>query len=407
MDKRTATDREHDIHDAFIDGLIMEEIHGQNEERLNLKPLADMCDSEEEKPLTESVVETDDVSGEPMDPCLIVKARQEEMHGFKERGVYHHVPRRIAEADPEGKFIGVRWVDVNKGTKEVPKVRSRLVGQEFAHGPRRDVMYAPTPPLAAARYLLSTCASRGKSGPGNHRILLLDIRKAFLYGKILRTVYIGLPSEDPMSEVGNMVGKLDKAMYGTRDASAAWQADLEKTMIELGFRPVVSTPCLCYHPLWRIRVVGHVDDLMCVGPRSGLDIFLEKLKVVYELTLKFLGPDAGEEQQGKFLGRSICWRTDGLTWTGNVKLVKEALDEWDMREANEVETPGMTDEYDVQSLLNADLMSKESAAKYRRTAAKLNYLALDNPLIAFASKRSFEVHELTKTRRRSEIEENI
>ena len=35
------------------------------------------------------------------------------MHGFKERGVYHHVPRRIAEADPEGKFIGARWVDVN------------------------------------------------------------------------------------------------------------------------------------------------------------------------------------------------------------------------------------------------------------------------------------------------------
>ena len=77
-----------------------------------------------------------------------------------------------------------------------------------------------------------------------------------------------------------------------------------------------------------------------------------------------------------------------MTWTGNVKLVKEALDEWDMREAQEVETPGMTDEYEVQSLLNADLMSKESAAKYRRTAAKLNHLALDHPLIAFASKEA-------------------
>ena len=68
VDKRTATDREHDIHDAFIDGLIMEEIHGQNEERLNLMPLADMCDSEEEKQITESIVGIDDVSGEPIDP---------------------------------------------------------------------------------------------------------------------------------------------------------------------------------------------------------------------------------------------------------------------------------------------------------------------------------------------------
>ena len=79
-----------------------------------------------------------------------------------------------------------------------------------------------------------------------------------------------------------MVGKLDKAMYGTRDALAAWKTELEKTMIELGFRPVVSAPCLYYHPSWRIRVVGHVDDLMCVDPRSGLDIFLAKLKCVYE-----------------------------------------------------------------------------------------------------------------------------
>ena len=53
-----------------------------------------------------------------------------------------------------------------------------------------------------------------------------------------------------------------------------------------------------------------------------------------------------------------------------------------------VETPGMTEEYDVQSFPNADLMSKESAAKCRRTAAKLTYLAIDNPLIAFVSKEA-------------------
>ena len=41
------------------------------------------------------------MSGEPIDPCLIVKARQEEMHGFKERGVYHHVPRRMKPIQKE------------------------------------------------------------------------------------------------------------------------------------------------------------------------------------------------------------------------------------------------------------------------------------------------------------------
>ena len=215
--------------------------------------VADMCDPVEEKHIVESMLGIDDVSGEPLDPSLIRKARQEEMRGFEERKVFHHVLRSVARADPEGKFIGVRWVDVNKCTKEVPKVRSRLLGQEFA----------PTPPQAAARFLLPTCASRGKRGPSDYRILVLNIKQAFLYGKISRTDVLGR----------NLVGKLDKAMYGTRDAPAEWQAEMERTMIKLGFRPVVSTPCLYYHSSLDVLVFGHVDDLMCVGPRIGSDTF--------------------------------------------------------------------------------------------------------------------------------------
>ena len=102
-----------------------------------------------------------------------------------------------------------------------------------------------------------------------------------------------------------MVGKLDKGMCGTRDAPAAWQAELEKTVFEVGFRPVVSTPCLCCHPSRGIRVVGHVDDLMCVGfhGRSGLDIFLAKLKGMYELNFN--------------VSWTTCWRGTGgkVSWT--------------------------------------------------------------------------------------------
>ena len=71
--------------DALLDGLTVEEIHGQNEERLNLMPLARCVIQGEEKQLKESSVGIDDVSceGAPIDPSLIVKTRQEEMHGFK------------------------------------------------------------------------------------------------------------------------------------------------------------------------------------------------------------------------------------------------------------------------------------------------------------------------------------
>ena len=196
-------------------------------------------------------------------------------------------------------------------------------------------------------------------------------------------------------------------MYGTRDAPAEWQAELERTMIKLVFRPVVSTPCLYCHSSLGVLVVGHVIDLMCVGPRIGLDTFLAKLMSILDLTSTFLGPGPVEEQEGKFLGRSTCWRSYGLTWTGDVKLVNEALQEWDMSTSDGLETPGMIDECDVSSHEIAEFMSKEEAAKYRRTAAKLNYLSLDNPMIAFGSKRGFKVNEFTQTRRGDQTKKKI
>ena len=152
-------------------------------------------------------------------------------------------------------------------------------------------------------------------------------------------------------------------MHGTRDAPAEWQVELERTMIKLGFRPVVSTPCLYCHSSLDVRVVGHVDDLICMGPRIGLDTFLAKLMSIYDLTSTFLG-GLDEEQEGKFLGRSICWRSYGLTWTGDVKLVNETLQEWDMSTSNGLETSDLIDEYDVSSHEIEEFMSKEEAAKY-------------------------------------------
>jgi len=189
----------------------------------------------------------------------------------------------------------VRWVDVNKGTDEAPRIRSRLVGQEFARGERRDELYAPTPSLAAARLAISMVVSQSKQGPKGWEIVLLDIKKAFLYGKMWRNVYIELPDEDEKSGRG-LVGKLDRAMYGTRDAPAEWQAELERTMVSIGFVQSSSTPCVYYHEDWQLRVVAHVDDLLCVGPGRWLKHFLKELDKFYDCTATTLGPERADSR---------------------------------------------------------------------------------------------------------------
>ena len=126
-------------------------------------------------------------------------------------------------------------MDRNKGTADHPEVRSRLVAQEFATKDREG-LFAATPPLGAARAMLSLAASQGVRRPGHHQVMLLDVKKAFLYGNIKRRVYIELPSEDPWREDGRMVGMLQKAMYGLRDAPQVWQEEVRRLLGKLGFK---------------------------------------------------------------------------------------------------------------------------------------------------------------------------
>lgn len=51
---------------------------------------------------------------------------------------------------PGSKIVGVRWVEADKGVPGAPKVRYRLVAQEFTNEADSDgELSAPTPPLAA------------------------------------------------------------------------------------------------------------------------------------------------------------------------------------------------------------------------------------------------------------------
>jgi len=373
--------------DAFVDAMAMEDLRRGNVEEVlfQMAEYPDMCDPVEEATMRESLIGIDDNTGEELDPVLIRKARSEEMGGFKEFGVYEYVLREVAMKDSRGKFIGTRWVDVNKGTRKEPNVRSRLVGQEFAHGEVRDDLFAATPPLVASRMLLSTLASRGRDGPGDHRILLLDVKKAFLYGKIQRVVYIELPTEDEESKSGKYVGRLVKAMYGTRDAPQVWQEEVKNTMSELGFRSLVSTPCVYYNPDTGVRVVAHVDDFLVTGPKAELEKLQRDMSKRYQMKGQMLGPEPGEDKEGKFLGRTIRWKKEGLEWQGDQKLKEQLMKEWNIEKGSGVGTPGVKEERKVEGAEVA-LNDKKRIAKFRRAAAQINYMTLDNPMLGFASK---------------------
>lgn len=278
----------------------------------------------------------------------------------------------------------MRWVETSKGTAVAPKVRSRLVCQEFAIGNDPDGdLFAPTPPLGATRLLLSNLASNGRNGPGNHRAMFLDFTRAFLYGDAERELYIEIPDEDPDKKGGINVGRLRKAMYGTRDAPAVWQILHKNILTELNFKPSRTTPCVYWNRERQLRVVAHVDDFLVTGPKGELLALKASLKRDYEVDGDVLSVEEGDAKQAEFLGRTISAQDWGIEIEADGRLAKGLLEEFDPESKLRADTPGMKLEEDETP---KELMVAAGAHKFRRGAPKLNYLAQDRADLSFASK---------------------
>ena len=77
------------------------------------------------------------------------------------------------------------------------------------------------------------------------KIHCLDVKKAYFNGQPTRSMYIRLPHELGLGR--NMVGRLKRCIYGTRDAGAIWEQCYTKALLDIGFKQGVSSPCCFLH----------------------------------------------------------------------------------------------------------------------------------------------------------------
>ena len=148
------------------------------------------------------------------------------MEFFNDMGVYN----RVRRSQLRGKLITSRWIDIHKGNILCPNDRRRLVGKEL-NTYTDDSLYASCPPLEALRLITSRAATHDRFHRQN---MMNDVRRAYVYAKATRDLYIELPKEDPHSKRGDMVGKLKLCLYWTRDAALKWQETLSQHLIDDG-----------------------------------------------------------------------------------------------------------------------------------------------------------------------------
>jgi hypothetical protein len=277
-------------------------------------------------------------------------------------------------------------VDVNKGSKESPDIRCRLVARDFrvkGEG-HRDDLFAAMPPLEAKRFLFLMAASTW-GAPDPVKVMLIDVKKAHLNGYVDEGTWacIELPEED--FEEG-MCGRLKRWLYGMRPAAKAWEEDYAAKLCSAGFIRGVAAPTVFFHPEWDVRIVVHGDDFTTIGRQQFLDKFRDLMAGWYLMTVKgILGPEAGDEKELRILNRRLRVEHDALVYEPDPKHVQLLCEEFGLQHNSKgLDSPFLKDEF--KNMQDDWELDSGEATRFRALAARASYIAQDRVDAMFASK---------------------
>ena len=333
----------------------------------------------------------DDVNGGFLDPEMVREARVEELAGYLKMQVYRRVP--VAEIGSH-RVIKTRWVDTNKGDERSPEIRCQLVAKEVK---KRNIteeesanFFASTPPLEAVKFLISEVMT--KSVSRNNRPLKLsfiDEKKAHLCSDVLRELYVEPPPE--ANEPPEIDWRLQRAMYGTRDAAAAWEREKTKTLNSVGFQSGVSNPALRYtarswtHSRWYTRTIfitlGN-DEALSEVERLISSRCAIKVRAV-------LGAGRDDAKEVRILNRYVRWNSDGgRNWIEyepdprHAELIVKTLN---LESAKGVTTPSVKKSLEEVLTMFPQLNALQTR-RYRSVVMRAAYLSQDRPDLSCSTK---------------------
>jgi hypothetical protein len=168
----------------------------------------------------------------------------------------------------------------------------------------------------------------------NLHVFQFDVESAFLYGKIDASIYVaqvlGFEDRDPKKK--GWVWRLNKSLYGTKQAPRMWKEHLVESLLGLGFWALILDNALFHNDNFLIFLHMHVDNGLIVGKSRTLILqFIDRLKTIYSLKVN--------ERPKQHLGYTFDWRNDGSLYIHQSDFTQEILDEFDMTDANSVKAP--------------------------------------------------------------------
>ncbi len=337
----------------------------------------------------------DNITGQVLDHDAVKKARAEELTLIDKLGVWVEVPEAQCYQSTGRAPISTRWVDINKGDDERVEIRSRLVARELKaqqqrEGQTRDDVFSATPPHEGIRLLFSLAMT--EDGVDDKKMIFIDISRAHFHSPARREIYVALPPERGRP---GFCAKLQKSMYGTRDAAANFASMVMDTLRGMGFEIGVFNPCLCRHAGRGLMLFYHGDDFVCLGPADNIQWFADALNK--HLIVKVRGVLGGGDNDLKeitLLNRIVRWGatqngTSFLEWEADPRHAEIIIKQLGLNgamKAKAVSTPGL--KKTLAELTGSDELVGDAISNYRSICMRINYLAMDRPELLYAAKEA-------------------
>ncbi|XP_075640469.1 uncharacterized protein LOC142612235 [Castanea sativa] len=276
---------------------------------------------------------------------------------------------------PVGKKpIGCKWVYRVKYRSDgsVERYKARLVAKGFTQKEGVDYIetFSPVAKMVSVKCLLAVAAVKGWF------LAQLDVNNAFLHGDLSEEVYMAIPPG--FHSQGEQVCRLNKSLYGLKQAFRQWFAKFLTTLIqELGFTQSKADYSLFTRQTDQafLILLVYVDDVLVASDNKD-EIARFKLLLDHKFKLKDLG------DLKYFLGLEVAKSDQGISLCQR-KYVLELLHDAGYLGCKPSKTP-MEQNLKLSKYEGEEL---KDPSLYRRMIGKLLYLTITRPDITYAVHR--------------------
>jgi hypothetical protein len=239
----------------------------------------------------------------------------------------------VVPLPPGRKAIKCKWVlDYKPGHRGVdPRYKARLVacGYSQLYGVDYLATYSPVVKHYSIRVVLGIVAAF------DLEMIQLDVKTAFLYGKLIENIYMRQPEGYVLPGREEEVCKLKKPLYGLKQASNCWNLEFNTFLLKFGFKRAKSDSCVYFRITsdgeYTILIIYVDDGLACSNRPHVLSAILDYLREHFQVRslppTRFVGLDITRDRSNRTLSIS------------QPDFIHRLLQRYNMVECNPVDIP--------------------------------------------------------------------